>query len=471
MVKFLGALLFAWMFVEASSAQTESFDIATYISPPGWTHKESNGVLILQDRKSVLGNIQFCQIYLYPSSPSHASPEETFESEWDARVARTLSLSAKPRPEMETTPDGWKVLTGFTDTLFQGVPMRVILVSASGFGKIVSAVVTVTPQAYQVELEKFFKDLNLNPASRRSSQSSRAVANNDASGTAETYGQALHSSTGGSLDDYVYMAPPNWGTQRAKDRITLFSPTYDNGERCQVMLFPMHAASQSLGDEAVATFRRLFQADPLTSYPSPPPNLARGISPQGWEYFSIRKLVGGQEGEARTMGATLLLVKLDWQVATIVGTSKDFMVSNCFGLLRGDVWPGFFYSLGFKSAQPSKQAEAILSQELAGTWMMATANVGLGYTFLANGRYKTTGVTRYTSPAIHDQTRETTQEFYGDGSYSFDGNAMILMRDDHQRTMHYFRLEQVSKDSGRSWAEEMCMLDPGSSGEVCYRKD
>lgn len=471
MVKFLGALLFACMSVEASSAQTESFDIATFISPPGWTHTESNGVLILQDRKSVLGNIQFCQIYLYPSSPSHASPAETFESEWDARVARPLSISSKPQPETETTPDGWTVLSGFADTLFQGVPMRVILVSASGFGKIISVVVTVTPQAYLAELNKFFKDLNLNAASQGSNQSPGTLANARPPATAETYGRTLHPSTSGSLDDYVYIAPPNWGTQRAKDRIILFSPTYENGERCQVTLFPMHPSSQPLANDAITRFQQLFQADPLTSYPSPPPNLARGISPQGWEYFSIRKLVGGQEGEARTMGATLLLVKLDSQVATIVGVSKDFMVSNCFGLLRGDVWPGFFYSLGFKSAQPSQQARSTLSQQLAGTWMMATANLGLGYTFLANGRYKTIGITRYNTPAINDRTRETTQAFFGDGSYSFDGNAMILTGDDHQSTTHYFRLEQVSKNSGQSWTEEMCMLDPGSSGEVCYHKE
>jgi hypothetical protein len=215
----------------------------------------------------------------------------------------------------------------------------------------------------------------------------------------------------------------------------------------------------------------LFHADPLTSYPSPPPILTRGVSPQGWEYFGIRKLVGGQEGEARTTGVTLLLARLETQNATIVGTSKDFLSSRCFGQLDGDAWPRFFSSLGFKNAQPSKQAELAMQQHLAGTWLAATGNVGLGYTFLGNGRYKSTGVTQYRTPASNERTLETTQAFFGDGSYSFDGNTMLLDRDDHQPSTKFFRLEQVSKDSGRTWREELCLSDSESAGEVCYRKE
>jgi hypothetical protein len=80
------------------------------------------------------------------------------------------------------------------------------------------------------------------------------------------------------------------------------SPMYNNGERCQLTMLPMRPSSRSLADDAIGKFREIFRVDPLTSYPSPPPKLASGVSPQGWEYFTIRKLVGGQEGEARTMG-------------------------------------------------------------------------------------------------------------------------------------------------------------------------
>jgi hypothetical protein len=91
--------------------------------------------------------------------------------------------------------------------------------------------------------------------------------------------------------------------------------------------------------------------------------------------------------------------------------------------------------------------------------------VGLGYTFQANGRYATTGVTRYRYPNTN-----TTQAFFGDGAYSFDGNTIILTGDDHRRSTQFFRLHQVSTDSGQRWDDELCLMDQGGSGEVCYRR-
>jgi len=229
---------------------------------------------------------------------------------------------------------------------------------------------------------------------------------------------------------------------------------------------PLYAASQPLASEALRTFADIFKADPLSTYPVPPPRLARGTSPQGWDYFVIRKLVGGQEGESRTQGAIVLKAKVGDEIATIVGMSKDFMVSQCFGELRANVWPAFFYGLQFKEAQASGKQRTAIQQRLAGTWTTATATVGLGYTFQANGRYATTGVTRY-----HYPNTNTTQAFFGDGAYSFEGSTIILTGDDHRRSTQFFRLQQVSNDSGQRWEDELCLMELGGSGEVCYRRE
>jgi hypothetical protein len=456
--------------VQVLSAQTESFDIATFVRPPGWGLTQLNGILVLQDRRNVLGRVEFCQIYLVPSLPSTSSPAANFQSEWDARIARPLSISTRPTAQTETTPDGWTVVIGYVDGIVRGVPTRTMLVNSTGFGKTVSVVVLVSPNSYVAELDKFFKDLDFH---------SDPGGQNTAAGTQQQTGPAAvdprqaASNTGSadSLDNYVFTVPQNWGGQRLKDRIVLASPLFDNGERCQLNLLPMQPSSQPLANDALGLFRQLFQADPLTSYPSPPPILTRGVSPQGWEYFGIRKLVGGQEGEARTMGVTLLLARLGTQNATIVGTSKDFLWSRCFGQLDGDAWPRFFSGLSFKNAQPSKQIETAIMQRLAGTWLMATGNLGLAYTFLANGRYKSTGVTQYRTPASNEQVLETTQGFFGDGSYSFDGNTIVLTGNDSQQSIKLFRLEQISKDSGQTWGDELCLSDSGSTGEVCYRRE
>jgi hypothetical protein len=76
-------------------------------------------------------------------------------------------------------------------------------------------------------------------------------------------------------------------------------------------------------------------------------------------------------------------------------------------------------------------------------------------------------MTRYAYPGPNGNT---TQAFFGDGAYSFDGNTIILTRDDHRRDTQFFRLQQVSKDSGQRWEDELCLMSQNGGGEVCYRR-
>ena len=458
----IGPLLFAFALVPVMSAQTETFDIVSFVRPAGFNRTEPNGILVLQNNREIAGLVQNCQIFIFPATPSSGSPAANFQMEWNQKIAGTMRISAQPTPESDTSSEGWTGVTGFADVMIDNQPTRVILVTATGGGRELTVVVSVSANAYQQELQAFFRDMNLSPATPGPG-APRTPAN-------RAPNRAADPGPSTSLADYLYTTPQSWAQQGAADRIVLTSPMYDNGERCQLTLLPMRPSSQSLPDDAIGTFRQLFGVDPLTTYPSPPPRLAQGVSPQGWEYFTIRKLVGGQEGEARTMGATLLLANIDGQIATIIGTSKDFLWSKCFGELSGDAWPTFFYGLRFRNAQPSKDAQQAIRQRLAGEWITATATVGLHYTFLANGRYQGTGAVQNRSRISDTQVLETTQAYFGDGSYAFNGNTLVLTGDDHRRTTQLFRLELVSKDSGQSWSEELCLMDPGASGEVRYHK-
>src|ERR1035438_2579189 len=107
MKSLLGSLLIALSSVQILSAQTESFDIATFVRPAGWSRAESNGILVLQGSKNVQGRVEFCQIYMFPSIPSHSSPAANFQSEWDAKIASTLGISGQPSAQTEPASDGW----------------------------------------------------------------------------------------------------------------------------------------------------------------------------------------------------------------------------------------------------------------------------------------------------------------------------------------------------------------------------
>ena len=449
--------LAALLAVPALSSPTERFDLATFTPPVGWSRTESGGALVLSVRKVRDGRTEFCQIQLFPSRETQASPLENFQTEWQTRIASLFGVGLRPAPQSEVSPDGWTVVTAFTDIDGGGTPTRVILINATGFGRTVSVMVIVSPGSYHSELTEFFNGL-------RFQKLSEGVGSSGEVRSSQTPG-------GSPPAGYVYTVPDRWVEQNGSDRITLTSPAYQNGERCQITMLPFRASNGPLPDDAIGTFRQLFRVDPLTTYPSPPPRLESGLSPFGWEYFRIRKLVGGQEGEARTMGAILLLVKSGNQVATIVGTSKDFLVSNCFGELISDAWPKFFYSLQFGNAQGPAVDEAEMRKRLAGEWIMATGSLGLHYTFLPNGRYGRAGATQYRQRVSNNEVLATTQAYFGDGSYAVHGNQIVLTGDDHRRSVFYFRVQQESRDSGRTWKGGLCLLDPSASGEVCYRKE
>jgi len=449
--------LLALVAAGAASAQSEAFDIATFVPPAGFTRKASEGVLIFEHRRAALGRMQFCQIFLSRSRPFLNDPAVEFHRELQDVVTRLNVRNAAPAPPTtERTPDGWTVMTGRLDTVTQQGPTRVVLAAYFGSGRVVTVVVAMSPNAYVNEVGRFFQNLHLKTAGVPAA----TVALNSVSAPVDL-------PPPGSLANYVFQIPQSWAQTESSGRIVLMSPTYQTGERCQITMDPMRPATQPLPNEAAAFYRQAFRMEPMAPYANALPKLAKGTTPDGWEFFIIRKSIGGTDGD---MGTMVFVAQVGGQVATIVGTGKRPLVSSCLGELVFDAWPGFFYSLKFKNAAPAGDAQAAVRERLAGTWSMATGSVGLQYVFHADGRYADTGATRRVSRVLPGELVETTQAYFGNGSYTFDGNQIILTGDDGRRSVKNFRLEQNSNDGGRTWVDGLCLLDPGASGEVCYKR-
>jgi hypothetical protein len=438
-------------FTRSAFGQTQAFDVATFVAPRGWTRTESPGFALLQGSGMRNGRPINCQIYVFVSGESPASPAAIFQSEWNVKIVQALRLQATPNPQTERRPDGWTALTSFIDALQNGVPYRTILYTATGSGRFISIVANYTVGGCEAEIASFFQSLQLRasptPPSAAPRQSAMAPP-------------AAGGAGGAGLDNYVYTAPDTWARQNDPNAIVLASPVYTGGERCQLSLLPMRPVARGLPDDALDIFREAFKVEPLTGDIYPPTRLFRGTSPQGWDYFVIKKPIGPSGGNQ--FGGVLMVAKVGNNLAPIIGVSKTFLVSNCFGELVRDVWPPFFYSLQFKNATASAQNQTAIRQKLAGVWITATASVGLRYEFTADGRY---------ADAASAAQRFTTTTYFGNGSYSFDGNTLVMTDDNKRRTAMQFRLEQESKDFGRSWTDTLCLLSPGLSGEVCYNRD
>jgi hypothetical protein len=275
-----------------------------------------------------------------------------------------------------------------------------------------------------------------------------------------------------SLADYIYNAPQGWITTQYPDGIVLSSPQYNTGERCSLTLWPMRTAGNNLQTDANAIFFDVFKAYQLKSS-STPPSMIKGISPQGWEYFIIKKAIGLSGGDYATLFGFVFVAKLDNRLASISGMSKDPLVSSCFGLNLTDVWPKFLYSLQFRNWS-SKVSQQTMMQKLAGVWMSVTGSSGDRIVFAPNGRYASAAAAqKYVRVSLTEILRITDFSF-GDGTYSISNNQILLTTDDNKNNPEtgYMRLEQESKNDGRTWTDKLYLLRKskvdGNEFEVNY---
>src|SRR5262245_10714033 len=129
-------------------AQTENFDIASFVAPTGWQRIDTNGVLAFIDSKTSNGLTSFCQIYLFPSYQSSNAPEKNFETEWSNKVVRTTNNNVAPVKDPAVSDSGWTVVTGHANITQQGLTYTCMLVNASGYGRTMSILINLAGQDY-----------------------------------------------------------------------------------------------------------------------------------------------------------------------------------------------------------------------------------------------------------------------------------------------------------------------------------
>jgi len=273
-----------------------------------------------------------------------------------------------------------------------------------------------------------------------------------------------------TLDEYVFTTPFGWGAQRLSDAIMLASPASATGEKCLIYLMPMRPAGPNLLQDAYNAFRDVWLGNFVLRNQTPagfafPESVVHGSSGQGWEYVIVRKGIAPRNSQESRLGF-VMVAKLDNRLAVISGLSKAPLVSACMGENKAtNVWPQFFYSLSFKSWRSQDQTQS-MRKLLAGEWIAATATAGDLITFAGNGRFANAAAAQQ----YHLSTNElitTTQAYFGNGSYTLRGNSITLTQDDKKITPGLFRVEQESKDDGRTWADVFYLMRTSSvNGEL-----
>jgi len=279
----------------------------------------------------------------------------------------------------------------------------------------------------------------------------------------------------GSLDEYVYAAPTGWQTQRYPDGIVL-SANGNNGERCLLQIWPTRPAGANLQSDAQAAYQQIFKTYQLVNVSDNGntlgPTIIHGLSGHGWEYVilkdGIRKPpMGGQQ--FMTLYGFVFVAKLQGHIGVISGMSKEPLVSACFGESLHDVWPEFFYNLNFKTwtARPDP---AILAKSIIGTWTTATASVADQWVFTDSGRYGGASAAATYNGLANGTVLQTTRAYFGDGTYTLNGNLMHLTPDSKSKPPSN-ALVRVEEENGKPilYVMRRSTVD-GSNYEVRYKK-
>ena len=143
-------------------AQTETFDIATYTIPAGWTKSAKEGMVsyITTDETKAI----FCIISIYASQESKGTALEEFGRNWTVLVATPLTIKELPQTEKLTDDEGRDVILGAASFVNGNLAGAVMLSTIVGYGLTTNILTMSNDAGYQSVIETFFNGLTIKKA-------------------------------------------------------------------------------------------------------------------------------------------------------------------------------------------------------------------------------------------------------------------------------------------------------------------
>lgn len=278
--------------------------------------------------------------------------------------------------------------------------------------------------------------------------------------------------------NYSYIVPDKWRTQKEADYIMLAqSQTSDPG--CIILIFPPQQSTGNLQQDAENVFGQMYPGWQFRGAGEKQYDLSKGFTVQGLEYFMLEagmsKLsADGSRYDGFEDGAALVL-KNGNQIV-IIAARHTTMLAHTDCVNKYETWRRFFNSFTLKNAILSQVKDDPLKR-IVGVWNLSSNGAASGeYVFAANGNYQLTGGLG-TSSSSRDNYYEyihiKTYAFQGDGSYSINGNQLLLKKRGTNSEQAQYRFEQVNH-GGKGWKDRLYLLktDPTlrTKYEVCYEK-
>ncbi|HMK19434.1 MAG TPA: hypothetical protein VK492_14625 [Chitinophagaceae bacterium] len=147
------------VFVGKAFAQKETFDIATYTVPKTWKKKRTESAVQFSKEDAAKGT--YCLITLYKAVPGTTNSKENFDLAWTSVVKEMVNVSAAPEMQPSAKEDDWEVESGYAAFESDGEKGVALLVTSTGYNKMVNLIILTNTDAYETEMTSFIGSISL----------------------------------------------------------------------------------------------------------------------------------------------------------------------------------------------------------------------------------------------------------------------------------------------------------------------
>jgi hypothetical protein len=153
-------ILFAVLAISNTAvfAQSQSFDITTYTAPKGWTKQATESTIQFSKEDAAKGT--YCLIMLFKSMPSTPDAKANFDAAWQTVVKEAVAVSTPPEMQPPVTENGWEAQSGYAPFETEGNKGIALLVTSTGFEKMVNILILTNSDVYENEMTDFLASID-----------------------------------------------------------------------------------------------------------------------------------------------------------------------------------------------------------------------------------------------------------------------------------------------------------------------
>lgn len=164
-MKYLFSLLLFFA-VAISFAQKQTFDLTTYTPPKAW--KKQTTASTIQFTKDDAAKGTYCIITLLKAMPATDNGKENFDLAWTSIVKEMVTVATPPEMQPSATDEGWEAQSGYAPFEKDGDKGVVLLVTSSGFQKMVNIIILTNTDVYEKDMTAFLESISFKkPAAQK----------------------------------------------------------------------------------------------------------------------------------------------------------------------------------------------------------------------------------------------------------------------------------------------------------------